>query len=223
MDLRHAIFDRHSVRDYEDKPLTPDHEAALGRLITTYNAQSGLHIQLIKNEPKAFSGLKARYGKFTNVKNYFALIGRKGADLNELCGYFGEQIVLIAQMLGLNTCWVGGTYKKVHKALSIDRGEKLVAVIAAGYGSTSGKPHKSKEFNAVSKTIGAMPEWYTKGVEAALLAPTAINRQRFVFELTSDERVSVKVGRGPFSKVNLGIVKYHFEVGSGKDDTIWTN
>ncbi|MBR1731577.1 MAG: nitroreductase, partial [Ruminococcus sp.] len=103
MDLQQAIFERHSVRTYEDEPLTEDHAAALERLITTFNAESGLHMQLITNEPKAFSGLKARYGKFSNVRNYIALIGRKGADLSELCGYFGEQIVLEAQMLGLNT------------------------------------------------------------------------------------------------------------------------
>lgn len=221
MELLQAMYDRHSVRVYEDKPLDDDIAAALERLITTYNVESGLHMQLIKNEKKAFSGIKARYGKFKNVKNYIALIGRKGSDLNELCGYYGEQLVLEAQMLGLNTCWVGGTYKKVSKALDVDSGEKLVAVIATGYGATSGTQHKSREFNEVSKTIGAMPDWYAKGVEAALLAPTAINQQKFVFELTEDEKVKAKAKPGPFSTLDLGIVKYHFELGSGKDDTIW--
>lgn len=222
MELLQAMHDRHSVRVYEDKPLDDVIAAALERLITTYNAESGLHMQLITNERRAFSGIKAHYGKFRNVKNYVALVGRKGSDLYELCGYYGEQFVLEAQMLGLNTCWVGGTYKKVSKAISVDRGEKLVAVIALGYGATSGVPHKSKGFNEVSKTIGAMPDWYAKGVEAALLAPTAINQQKFVFELTKDEKVTVETKLGPFSKLDLGIVKYHFELGSGKDDTIWT-
>ena len=222
MDLLQAINERHSVRTFNDKPIDDVLAAALERLITTYNAESGLHMQLIQNEPKAFSGLKARYGKFKGVKNYIALIGRKGADLEEMCGYFGEILVLEAQALGLKTCWVGGTYRKVPKAMSIEKGEKLVAVIAVGYSDAEGVQHKCKEFNEVSKTIGAMPEWYTKGVEAALLAPTAINQQKFVFELISDEKVKVTAGLGPFSKVDLGIVKCHFEIASGKDETIWT-
>ncbi|MBR2109176.1 MAG: nitroreductase family protein [Ruminococcus sp.] len=222
MDLLQAIYERHSVRVFNDKPLDDVLASALVRLITTYNAESGLHMQLIQNERKAFSGLKARYGKFKGVKNYIALIGRKGADLEEMCGYFGEMLVLEAQALGLKTCWVGGTYRKVPKSMMIEKGEKLVAVIAVGYSDEDGVQHKSKEFNEVSKTIGAMPEWYTKGVEAALLAPTAINQQKFVFELISDEKVRVTAGFGPFSKVDLGIVKCHFEIASGKDETIWT-
>ena len=222
MNLMQAINERHSVRVFNDKPLDDVIIGALERLITTFNAESGLHMQLILNEPKAFSGLKARYGKFKGVKNYIALIGRKGADLEEMCGRYGEMLVLEAQMLELNTCWVGGTYKKVPKAMSIDKGEKLVAVIALGYSNEDGVQHKCKEFNEVSKTIGAMPEWYAKGVEAALLAPTAINQQKFVFELVDDEKVRVTAGHGPFSKVDLGIVKCHFEIASLKDETIWT-
>lgn len=221
MDLLQAIHERHSVRTYEERPLTGDHKAALLRLITTFNAESGLHMQLLTNERKAFSGLKARYGKFKGVRNYIALIGRKGADLEELCGYFGEMIVLEAQTLGMKTCWVGGTYRKVNRVLNIENGEKLVAVIAIGYSKEEGKPHKSRGFNEVSNTIGAMPDWYAKGVEAALLAPTAINQQKFTFELTDDENVIAAAKVGPFSKVDLGIVKCHFEIGSGKDDTIW--
>lgn len=222
MDLLQAMHERHSVRVYENKPIDNVLTAALRRLITTFNAESGLNMQLITNEKRAFSGLKARYGKFRHVRNYIALIGRKGADLNELCGYYGEQLVLEAQMLGLKTCWVGGTYRKIPRAMTIEKGEKLVAVIAVGYSDENGKPHKSRGFNEVSKTIGAMPDWYAKGVEAALLAPTAINQQKFVFELIDDEKVRATAGLGPFTSVDLGIVKYHFELGSGKDDTIWT-
>lgn len=227
MDLLQAINERHSVRTYEDRPLTDDHKAALNRLITTFNAESGLHMQLVTNERKAFSGLKANigrfsYGRFKNVKNYIALIGRKGSDLEELCGYFGEMIVLEAQTLGLKTCWVGGTFRKVHKSYKVEDGEKLIAVIAIGYSDQEGKPHQSKGFNEVSKTIGVMPDWYARGVEAALLAPTAINQQKFVFELNENETVTATAKVGPFSKVDLGIAKCHFEIGSGKDDTIWT-
>lgn len=223
MNLAQAINERRSVRAYKKLPLSKDHKAALERLITTYNAESGLHMQLVTDEPKAFSSLRAHYGKFSNANNYIALIGRKGADLSELCGYFGEQLVLDAQMLGLNSCWVAATYKKVPEALSIDKGEKLLAVIVVGYGAEKGKPHKQKEFNAVSKTIGAMPDWYAKGVEAALLAPTAMNQQKFVFRLLENEKVKATSGFGPCTQIDLGIVKLHFELGSGKDNSVWKN
>ena len=221
MNLLTALQKRHSVRSYKKKPLSPDHAAALDRLITTYNAESGLNMQLVTDEPKAFDSLQGRYGKFKNVKNYIALIGRKGGDLSELCGYFGEKLVLDAQMMGLNTCWVGGTYKKIPEAMNIEKGEKLIAVITVGYGENSGSERKSKEFSAVSKTIGEMPDWYARGVEAALLAPTALNQQKFVFELLENGRVKARAGFGPFTQTDLGIAKCHFEIGSGKDDTIW--
>ncbi len=221
MTLLEAINARHSVRVFKDMPLSADHVAALERLILTYNSLSGLHIQLAANEPKAFHGLLARYGKFKNVYDYIILVGRKGPDLDELIGYWGEKLVLSAQMMGINSCWVGLTYKKNHKVYTVDKGEKLVAVIAVGYGETQGVPSNNRAFNEVSATVGAMPEWYAKGVEAALLAPTAMNQQKFCFELREGGRVHAETKRAPYSKVDLGIVKYHFELGSGKDDTIW--
>ena len=73
MTLYEAILARHSVRAYKNIPLSDDHLAALERLILTYNSLSGLHIQLVANEPKAFSGRLARYGKFKNVNNYIVM------------------------------------------------------------------------------------------------------------------------------------------------------
>ena len=92
-------------------------------------------------------------------------------------------------------------------------------VIAIGYGATQGTAFKGKDASAVSRVEDA-PEWFAKGTEAALLAPTAVNQQEFLLTLHGD-RVSAKAGLGPFSKVDLGIVKYHFELGSGKDRTVW--
>lgn len=59
-------------------------------------------------------------------------------------------------------------------------------------------------------------DWFDAGVKAALLAPTAMNQQKFVFELKNGE-VSVKVaGKGFYTKLDLGIVKYHFEAVTGR-------
>lgn len=220
MDLKEAMQARHSVRQYKDQPLSVEVIAALQEEIAACNRESGLHIQLVTNEPRAFDGFMAHYGKFSGVTSYLALIGKKGPELDEKCGYFGQRLVLKAQQLGLNTCWVAMSYTKIKTAFTVDKGEKLCVVIALGYGATQGVPHKSRPFSEVAKADGQMPDWFKNGVEAALLAPTAMNQQKFLFTL-SGNKVSAKAGRGFYTKLDLGIVKYHFELGAGKDRFAW--
>lgn len=220
MDLQEAMETRHSVRTYTAQKITGEVKERLQQMLAQCNAESGLHMQLVLEEPKAFDSFMAHYGKFSGVRNYIAMIGQKGDSLDELCGYYGEKMVLYAQQLGLNTCWVGLTYSKVKGAFQIDDGEKLCCVIAIGYGATQGSSHKSKPAEAVSHVDGTEPQWFHKGVEAALLAPTAMNQQKFRFSL-KENQVSAKAGRGFYSKVDLGIVKYHFELGAGRDKFVW--
>ncbi len=215
MDIIEAIRQRHSVRAYEEKEIAKETRAALEEHIAALNAQSGLQMQLITDEPRAFSGFKAHYGNFSGVRSYIAMIGEKGPDIEERCGYYGENIVLKAQMLGLNTCWVAGTYKKVPSAYDIAEGEKLVCVIAIGYGKNQGGARRSKRVEDVAEYEKDAPHWFKKGVEAALLAPTAINQQKFIFSFDGDE-VKCRALLGPYSKIDLGIVKYHFEAATGK-------
>lgn len=213
MTISEAITARHSVRQYTEASIPDDIVAALNNKINEINAQRNLHIQLVTNEPKAFDGTMAHYGNFSGVSNYFALIGKNATDLDEKCGYYGEALVLLAQSLGLNTCWVALTFKKIKTAYCLDNGEKLVMVIALGYGKSQGVAHKSKPLNAVGSCAGDMPDWFRKGVEAALLAPTAMNQQKFRFILNGD-RLSAKPGIGFYTKVDLGIAKLHFEIGA---------
>lgn len=221
MNLTEAMLARHSVRQYLDKPLSSEVISMLQAEIDDCNRESGLHIQLVAHEPKAFDGFMAHYGKFRGVTNYIALIGPKEASLDEKCGYYGERLVLKAQQLGLNTCWVAMTYRKVRPAFDVADGEKLRAVIALGYGETQGVPHKSKAVTEVVKQAEEQwPEWFQKGAEASLLAPTAMNQQKFLFTRTGD-KVAAKAGTGFYAKIDLGIVKYHFEIGAGKDNFTW--
>lgn len=220
MTLMEAMQARHSVRQYREEALRKGDAALLREEIEACNAESGLHIQLVCGEPKAFSGLLARYGKFSGVTNYIALVGKKGPDLSETCGYFGERIVLRAQQIGLNTCWVAMTYSKVPSAFSAGEGEKLCAVIAVGYGKTQGSGHRVKSVREVMEGEPPFPEWFVSGVEAALLAPTAMNQQKFRFALQGN-RVSATAGSGFYTKLDLGIVKYHFAMGAGADAFTW--
>ncbi len=59
-----------------------------------------------------------------------------------------------------------------------------------------------------------IPEWFNKGMELAMLAPTAMNQQKFLV-CFDGEKISFLAKRGFYSKVDLGIVKYNFEMGAG--------
>lgn len=215
MTLIEAMYARHAVRHYDGKPLISKHKKELNTFIDKLNKQSGLHMQLITNEPKAFGGLKAKICNFTGCVNYLAIIGPKSPMLKEKSGYYGEQVVLKAQQLGINSCWVALTFNKVKSAYKINKNEKLVLVVALGYGTTQGHPHISKKMSDVVVNKGKLPKWFTKGVEYALLAPTGKNHQGFTIELLKNDKVIIK-NKSFCGDVDLGIVKYHFELGYKK-------
>ena len=221
MTLLEAIQARHSVRQYIDKPLDTDKIQSIRDAIDLCNREGGTHLQLIVNEPLAFSRSNAlMYGKFANVSNYIAVVAPKGNHGSELAGYYGERVVLHAQTIGLNTCWVGLTFRNIKTAYTISPGEELKAVIALGYGATQGVQHpqkKSVHDVTINKTNQPMPEWFIKGVEAALLAPTAVNQQKFAFVLNPDQSIQsqTKFSLVGYTHLDLGIVKYHFELASG--------
>ena len=238
MTLLEAIEARHSVRAYKAQPLAEDEARRLEEEIAEVNQTGNLHIQLIRNEPKAFQGTLAKYGKFRNANNYLVMAGKRADDLDERIGYYGEHLVLLAQTLGLNTCWVGLSYKKIPGTYVLEEGEVIKAYIAIGYGETQGTGHKIKTVEQVSRsavrTLGStenasemIPSWFRKGVEAALLAPTAVNQQKFSFEYlgTNNGRHQVRAKKGfsmiGYTQMDLGIAKYHFEVGAGTGNFDW--
>ena len=238
MTLLEAIEARHSVRAYKAQPLAEDEARRLEEEIAEVNQTGNLHIQLIRNEPKAFQGTLAKYGKFRNANNYLVMAGKRADDLDERIGYYGEHLVLLAQTLGLNTCWVGLSYRKIPDTYVLEEGEVVKAYISVGYGETQGTGHKIKTPEQVSRsavrTLGStenaseiIPSWFRKGVEAALLAPTAVNQQKFSFEYlgTNNGRHQVRAKKGfsmiGYTQMDLGIAKYHFEVGAGTGNFDW--
>lgn len=213
MDILEVMKARHSVRQYSDKKMECEIRETLTALANECNIESGLNIQVIFEEPKCFNSMMAHYGKFRGVENYIALVGRKGADLDEKAGYYGEKLVLKAQELGVNTCWVAMTHGK--SAAQIKKGEKLACIIALGYGVTQGVAHSNKPVEQLCNWESGMPDWFSKGMEAALLAPTAMNQQKFYITLENG-KVSARAGKGFYTKMDLGIVKYHFEAVTGR-------
>ena len=213
MDIMDIIKARHSVRKYTTKKIEQEKRTALTDLAKQCSEESGLDFQIIFDEPKCFSTLLSKIGRFKDCENYIAIVAKTSDDqADEKSGYYGEKLVLKAQELGLNTCWVAATHGKT--TARIGDGERLVIVIALGYGADQGVSRKSKDISAVSNVTENLPDWYARGIEAALLAPTAVNQQKFFFTL-NDGKVTVSAPKGALTMVDLGIVKYHFEAASG--------
>lgn len=226
MTLLEAIDIRHSVRHYIRKALPQETVDALRTKIEDCNREGNLHIQLVLNEPKGFSGMIC-YGQFSGVENYLVMAGKKADDLDERIGYYGEQLVLFAQQLGLGTCWAGLTYSKIKGTYNLEDDEKIACMIALGYPDDPGRNLKRKSINQLSNVSDSTPEWFMAGVEAAQKAPTAVNQQKFFLEYlgVKDGRHTVRIKRlfslAGYTKMDLGIVKLHFEIGAGKNNFTW--
>lgn len=211
MQMLDLMKERHSVRQYSDKKIDGDVKTKLDKYVASINEESGLSMQIFYNEPNCFNSMLAHYGKSSNVKNYIAIVGKK--EEQEKSGYYGEKLVLKCQELGLNTCWVALTHGKVN--VQTKPQQKLLILIALGYGTNTGVAHKSKLIKELCKE-DTYPEWFMKGMEAVSLAPTAMNQQKFLFEMKNGQ-VYAKALRGFYSKIDLGIVKYHFEAVTGHE------
>ena len=219
MDLMAA---RHSVRAYKPKPLTVPQADKLNKIIDALNAESGLNMFLVVDEPKAFSNFAARYGHFSGVCNYLVLAGPDTPDLEEKCGFYGEELVLLAQEMGLNTCWVALTFSKRVVRKMIPEGQKLCIVISLGTGETPGRIRRTRPAEELSNITSESPAWFKRGVEAAMRAPTAINQQSFYITLDENGKTVEIVSKGgPCSSIDLGIVKHDFQLAAGEENFTW--
>lgn len=221
-DPMELMVSRHSVRAYKPKALTVPQADKLNKAIEALNAESGLNMFLVVDEPKAFSNFAARYGHFSGVCNYLVLAGPDTPDLEEKCGFYGEELVLLAQEMGLNTCWVALTFSKRVVRKMIPDGQKLCIVISLGVGETPGHIRKTRPAEDLSNVTEESPTWFKRGVEAAMLAPTAINQQSFYITLGEDGKtVEIVAKGGPCSVIDLGIVKHDFQLAAGEENFTW--
>lgn len=211
MEILEIMKKRHSVRQYKAQTIEESKRAELNSYIEDVNKESNLSIQIFYDEPKCFDSFMAHYGKFVNVKNYIAIVGNKNDQ--EKAGYYGEKIVLKCQEMGLNTCWVAMTHGKSQA--KINEGQKQLIIISLGYGENQGIAHKSKSIDELGHA-DKETEWFKTGMEAVSLAPTAMNQQKFLFELKNDIVTAKSLG-GFYSKIDFGIAKYHFEAVTGHE------
>lgn len=211
-----AIKERHSVRNYTAEHIQAEKIVKLNEKIRELNEAGNLHLQLMEDAGNTYNRLLNRAMGLGSAPSVIACVGPDDDTLEQRIGYYGEKLVLFAQSLGLNTCWAG-TFNKKNIGAEEKEGEKLVISIAIGYGENQGKPRKTKTMEQVIEADGEIPAWFKSGVELALLAPTAINQQKFVIKLNADQSVEFIDKGGVFSQVDLGIVKCHFEIGAERE------
>ena len=210
-----AIKERHSVRNYEAKKIEADKVEKIRAKIEELNKEGNLHLQFMVDAGKTYNKLFNKVAGLGSAPSVIACVGIDDETLEQRVGYYGEKLVLFIQELGLNTCWAG-TFNQKNIGAEVGNNKKLVISIAVGYGKDKGKPHKSKSPEQVIEAKGDRPYWFNKGVDMALLAPTAINQQKFTIRLNEDESVDFVDKGGIFSQVDLGIVRCHFEIGAEK-------
>ena len=209
MDFKEAIKKRHVVRRYRDEELDSETVSALRKRVEEDNEKYQVHVKLETEDSSALNLMGKLASK--NAVNYFIMSGKESADLNERLGYVGADLTL-----GLNTWWIGGTFSKKNVERKVPN-QKVIGIIVVGYGETAGKRHKQKDVEAVSSYEGETPDWFVAGVNAALLAPTAFGKQNFLIS-GKGQKVALKCDT---CGEDLGLVKYHFELGAGKENFEW--
>lgn len=235
MDLLKAIDSRCSRRKYLPTPIDKDDIEKLNALLEQYNREGCTDMRMVLNNGGAWNGLRNSYGMFSGVANYIGLIYKKNDfQALERMGYYGELWVLNATMLGLGTCWVGGSFKRALCPFDIKDDEQIACTIAFGHveRQLSGKEklfhrlthRKTKSVADMMQADADAPEWFIDGVKAVQKAPSAINRQPVVFAY-KDGIASASVAK--YNEVGIaldfGIAKQHFELGAGGGKWDWGN
>lgn len=220
-----TIRERHSVREYDGKPLSRAEFDALGAVVEECARESGLDIQLVGDNPEVFNVI-ARFGLIRGCRTHVAFVvdDAKAGDVaaDEAIGYWGQKIVLAAQDMGLNSCWCALCSRKKSRAV-VAPGKKTRLVIAVGHGKTQGFSRKTKNVEALSSVECAKaPAWFAAAMEAAQLAPTAMNNQNFKIMLLSDGKtVRIDAPKSGLNVIDEGIVRCNFEIAANEAGADW--
>ena len=148
----------------------------------------------IKWERSVYEGRTKTYGFFVGVQNYFALFGKTfNNEWLEKIGYYGEELVLLSQLLGIETCWVSSSYSKkdaqvVLKLMLMKARIWLLLQITQMKKQTikdkiAERFTKAKTNVAIfeGNTFDETPDWFKRGLRAVEKAPSMKNLHPYFF------------------------------------------
>lgn len=238
------IKSRHSVRTYNTEKLSVELKEKLIDYAKEIHGpfDSKIRLELI-DEVKATevgSGKIGTYGVIKGARTYIAGVVDNGDKSLEQLGYCLEKLVLYGVSLGLETCWLGGTFKKSQfsKIVDLKENEILPIVTPIGYeankksiveaimrraaGSDNRRTWNELFYNGNFKT--SLDEKssgkYAPAFEMVRLAPSASNKQPwrilkednyYHFYLKSERSYDKALGFN-IQKIDMGIAMCHFEM-----------
>ncbi|MEA4900536.1 nitroreductase family protein [Desulfitobacterium sp.] len=237
-----AIFQRHSRRQFDGRKLSKDFVTKLSDFAILLNDQvPGARAVVVNENPdKVFKGAVGNYGKVKGAPAYAAFIGNmKDPNVQEKVGYLGEYFVLEATSMGLATCWIGGFFRLevVQAQIHLDANEQILAVTPIGFAkeeytleekmmSGFAKSHKRRNLETLCLTLPKeqSPAWIISALEAAQVAPSAVNRQPWRFSV-EDETIKVSMDNLRDSyhiskRLDCGIAMAHIELGAKHERVI---
>jgi nitroreductase len=229
-----AIEKRRSRRRFDpDLPITPETVAALEKVCSEFTPFPGARSRLVtESYDSVFKGVIGSYGKVKGTQTFIAFIGDMDDQfVQEKVGYTGEAIILEATALGLNTCWVAGFFRPevVTSLIEVNKSEQVLAVTPVGHSrehesweeklmSRFGRSHNRLPLSRLVRGLPdeQRPNWVNVSLEAARLAPSAVNRQPWGFDIQDDGiTVFVRTGGPEFNvskRLDCGIAMLHLEV-----------
>jgi len=231
---REAARVRKSRRSFDGEPIADETLDELDDFLGKLCTGEGARVHLIRSAPETlFKGIVGSYGRISGAPSALAFIAQATDEhaMTEI-GYLGEAAVLEATRLGLNTCWVGGFFNpgRVAKLVDMRAGEVVSAISPLGYArnTLSGserrlyrvkpdKPKPRKALEEIAPGFESWPEWARDGVAIARLAPSAYNRQPWLFRedggriiISFDGPDTPKISK----RIGCGIAMLNFEVGA---------
>ena len=237
-----AIFQRHSRRQFNNKPLPEEITNNLIKVQEELTAHlPGARIVFVNQDPDAiFSGIIGSYGKIKKAPTYAVFIGdMRDSNIQEKVGYLGECFILEATAIGLGTCWVGGFFRPevVAQQVKIETYEKVLSVTPVGFadasysftekmmsGMVGSKKRKPLNELCLTEDQTGWPIWVKSALEAARLAPSAVNRQPWRFSVENNMiTVSEDSENGTADKSNIskrldcGIAMAHIQIAALKN------
>lgn len=228
-----SIARRRSRRQFDQRPVEPDKSEHIRTICTEFRPFIQARAVFVTHSAdRVFKGAIGHYGKIKGAPAFIAFVGNiEDPHLNEKIGYTGEGIILEATSLNLGTCWVGGFFKPEVAAsiIGVSRNEKVLAVTPVGYAREDwsleekimtgfGRRHQRKPLTELVTGLEEKrwPSWIRIALEAARIAPSALNRQPWRFHI-EPEGVGISVDnlKDTFNipkRLDCGIAMLHIEV-----------
>ncbi|MGY5881315.1 MAG: nitroreductase family protein [Candidatus Thorarchaeota archaeon] len=226
-----SIFLRHSQRKYSGEIPDENVTTKIENVCAEFAPFPGVRSVLVREPANdVFKGAVGQYFfKVTEAPYYIAFIGdMKAPNVQASAGYIGEGVILEATSQGLNTCWVGGFFKResVMNQIDLKESEQILAITPIGYSKeeadrvgNSTKRYRRKDLNGfIISEEKTNENWTDSILEAVRIAPSAANRQPWRFAISGDSITissnSKREGFGVSRRLDCGIAMLHLELGA---------